>query len=275
MDLDKILAEVEADLAKEGFALAKADDDKDDAGSAAPEASASAPAGPPPGADAAPPDASAAPAPDMAPPAAAPDASADPAAAPADGSAGPPDMEALKSEYSALPVDELQMHFVAVKAALMAKMGSQSPSMAPDMGPDQGASAPPAADPSASSSAPVPAMKGEMSAVKPGLGASASMAKSESAMRLMEEQIEMLTKAVELVVGAPQRKSVKGVSELQFLSKGEETVKKAETLTAAQIREKLSEKARNPSLSKSDKNAIVAYSIGTDLDLAKIEHLLA
>lgn len=274
MDIDQILAEIESDLAKDGFALAKADDDKDDAALSPPAAESAPPAGPPGGA---PPDASAAPAgppaADAPPDAPPPDASADPAA-PADGSAGPPDMEALKAEYSDLPVDELQMHYVAIKAALMAKMGSQSP----DMGAEASASAPPSAppvDPSASSSAPVPAMKGEMSAVKPGLGSSASMAKSEQDMQLMSEKIEMLTKAMELVVGAPQRKSVKGVSELQFLSKGEEKLKKSEGLSKAQIQEKLSEKARDPKLSKSDKNAIVAFTIGTDLDLAKVEHLLA
>lgn len=268
MDIDQILAEIESDLAKDGFALAKADDDKDEAALSPPAAESAPPAGPPGGA---PPDASAAPAgPPDAPP---PDASADPAA-PADGSAGPPDMEALKAEYSDLPVDELQMHYVAIKAALMAKMGSQSP----DPGAEASASAPPSAppvDPSASSSAPVPAMKGEMSAIKPGLGSSASMAKSEQDMQLMSEKIELLTKAMELVVGAPQRKSVKGVSELQFLSKGEEKLKKSEGLSKAQIQEKLSEKARDPKLSKSDKTAIVAFTIGTDLDLAKVEHLLA
>src|SRR5688572_13524000 len=158
--LDAMLADLAVELAPmlkaEAQALAKADDDApaeesegsgEPAGPPASESEESAPAedsGPPAEASAPAPEASA-PAPEMSAPA--PEASAAPGADQAIQPA--PTVEALQAEYAKLDPEAQKMHYLAVKAALLATMGAQSAgpagpeASAPPMGPEASAGAPP------------------------------------------------------------------------------------------------------------------------------------
>lgn len=268
-DLDALLASVQAELNANRLAKADGDDkdatDSDGGGdSAPPDASAGSAAPPSAGPPGAPPDASASAG--GPPPDASGSAPMDPAAGGAPGAGDPaagaspaPDLGALKAEYDALAPEELQLHYLACKAALMGKMGSSSPSPSPGMGgpdasagpagppagPDMGAppaSAPPDGGADVSSNPMPPTAKSEMNpkaqaGAKPGMGTSAPMAKSEEAMadkalkeavdRLEKSQaesaatIDKLAEIVGKVAGVPMRKSIANISEVKVLAKND------------------------------------------------------
>jgi hypothetical protein len=165
--LEAVLAEVSnelhAMLKSEAASLSKAlpkddpgEESEGSSGPAAPPEESSAPApGPeasaPPEAPAPGPEASAPPMEGSAPPAE--EAAAAPEGSPAHegGEIEPaPSVEELQAEYSKLPPEDMKMHYLAVKAALMATMGAEQG--APPPGPE--ASAPMAPPPPAPPSAP-------------------------------------------------------------------------------------------------------------------------
>lgn len=309
-ELESILAEVERDLAvvlkseQDKLQKAQEDGDGDDKGSAPPsdggsdDASASAP--PSDDSGSAPPEASS---PDASaggpPPADAASASADPAAA--DGSAGPMDMDSLKAEYASLPPEELKMHYLACKQALLEVMqqgagagaspdpsappgASPSPDAgSPPPGPPAGAASPspsappgpPAApmSPSPSPDQPPPAMKGEMKASPANGGGKPKMAKSEdekdAKIADLEQQVTLLAKAVDLALATPQRKAVTSVG---FLAKTEDKPADKQ-LSRDDIKARLSEVAKRPNLAKSDRDLINKFCVGT-ADASAIAHLL-
>jgi len=276
-EFQKIVAEVEGAMAqiRPAHSLQKAQDaDEDDKGEAsaapeasspAPDASASAPASP---------DASPAPAPDASASAGpAPAPSADPAAPGAEGGEEAPEtVETLTAKYDGLEESELKMHYLAAKAALMKKMQSAapapgaSPSAAPPMAPSPSASPAPA---------PAPAMKAEIAAAPANGG---QMLKSEQAevalakaqVEQLSQQFQVLARAVELLA-QPQRKAITGINQ-GFLAKTEESTNKP-AMTKDQVLAKLKNRVSDPSLSKSDRNLINKYSVGS-IDVSQIEHLL-
>ncbi len=300
-ELDSMLASVTSEviefLRKDEAELAKAvkdapaEESEGSEGPAAPEASAPAPDEAPP-ADAAPPmddgsaPAEAAPPEGSAPadgaPAPAPDAMAqDQAIEPA------PTVEQLQAEYSQLDPEALKLHYLACKGAIMMAMGQAGPeasapapdASAPPMAPPGGAPAPEASAP--------PAFKAEMGAGKKidlsdGNGGeikAGKLGKSESDQRI--EALELQLKKSEQtmlqlveIVAKPLRKSVKGVSELQFITKeGDAPVAApSSTMTKAEITSKLREKAKT-TLSKSDRDLMNQFVVGA-VDITKIEHLL-
>jgi hypothetical protein len=75
------------------------------------------------------------------------------------------------------------------------------------------------------------------------------------------------------LIAKPLRKSVKGISELSFLSKEGVTSTEAKPLTKSEITGILREKARDASLKKSDRDLISKFTVGA-VDQTKIEHLL-
>lgn len=89
----------------------------------------------------------------------------------------------------------------------------------------------------------------------------------------LKKTIDGLTKVVEMMVVAPQRKSIKGISELAFLGKTESVTAEAKPLTKSEVKDKLAEKAKSPSLSKSDKDLIRSFYVG-NVGVDKVEHLL-
>lgn len=259
-ELDAILAEVQRDLdgslATERARLAKAADEaspessppaKDDMPSDAdpkPAEDTEAPKAPPVDADMSPPDAK-------------------PEASDLPGEEGGDhlDLGALKDEYAGLPDHELEIHFAAIKAAMMdkAKGGSASPSPSPS------ASLPPAppspsASPALKAEKPAEMSKSEQELIK-------GIQKENSDLRL---QLEGLTKAVSLIVSQPSRKAIVGQSQL-YLAKGEEQATPS-NLSRDEAIALLREKAKT-NLSKSDRGLINQFCIGS-VDLSQVAHLL-
>lgn len=305
--LKAIMAEVEAEigalLKAEHAILAKAADDSadepSDEGSAAPAgpADASADMGSAPAEGSAPgPEASASPAPEMG---MAPEGSPAPEMAPEGdpaAEAGPVDPEALKAEYAQLAPEELQMHYMACKAALAEVMGGDPEGAAP-AGPEAsapGMGAPPAGPAAAgpeASAMPPPAMKAEVPAdmkknpanggsekaavpdaiksePKMGEDLKKSLASRDAKVQELEQQIEMLVKAVELSLAQPMRKAVTSVN---FVPRTESAP--AKELSKAEINARIAEIARNPSLKKSDRERIVSFSLG-NIGVEQIKDLL-
>lgn len=280
-ELKALVAEVETEigalLKAEKDKLAKAHPGEDTSAEIPPDESATASAKPPEAsASASPaPDASAAPAPDASMPPA--DASAAP---PADASADPAadegtmDPEALKAEYAKLPPDELKIHFLAAKAALMEVMGGADDGSA-------GAPPPPAAPPapppvaSASPSAP-PALKAEMKSVDANGGKELPIKKSEQELQIealkaevteQKDALEKLVKAVTVMVERPERKAVTSTA---FIPKTDEAAK---PLSKAEVMEKLKKVSAAPGLKKSDRDLINGFCVDA-VSLEKIQHLL-
>ena len=277
-ELEAILAEVENDLTQvlksesENLAKAVGDENDPDAGAPPPAGDAPAPGGeaspeasaPPDAAPSAPPEDSASPA---APPAEEGSAPADPAA-----EQGPMDVEGLKAEYSQLPPEELKMHYLAAKAAMFEVMQGAGGAAPGAPAPAPGAGAPPPPDPAAP-----PAMKSEVPAAQEvsaspgngGMAKSEALAKSEAKFEELAAQVDLLTKALDLSLATPQRRAVTSLSFLKKTESGEEEVQ----LSKSEIMEKIGEKAKDPSLSKSDRSLINGFCVGS-VDVKKIEHLL-
>lgn len=245
-EIAKVLAELDADLKKgeqeaaetlkkaaEGEPPEKEDASAsaggEDSGAPASDASAGGPpapdasaGGPPPGPDAS---AGGAPAP-----------GGDPAM-----DAGPGlTPEALQAEYAQLPPEELDMHIQAALAAKEALSAAAGPAAgAPGMAPP--APAAPMAPPDASAGGPPMMGKEELRINKEANGGKISMGKSEDTelrkefeslkkaheelLKNAKEDTENLTKAVKLVLEAPVRKSISGISEVPADLKKSEEVK--------------------------------------------------
>lgn len=147
--------------------------------------------------------------------------------------------------------------------------------------------APPAADPS---QIPPPAMKsdaglglmkpkstGEMSSNKanggPGPGA-VKLGKSEEneEMAEMKTKLELMAKAVTMLIGQPMRKAITGISQLNHLPKNDGSNEKVEVkLSKAQITDKL-KSLDQAKLTKSDRTAINTYY--NKFEVGGIAHLL-
>jgi hypothetical protein len=217
-DLNKTFGDVKEKLSKsdvqkdEGFPEASPEAEKEAIPEASESATPDAPSAPPEQAEAAP--------------------EAQEAGDPAQEMGGELTPEALQAEYEKLPPEELQMHKMALEAAL-AKM-SPPPEAAPAM---PSPSAPPEA-PAA------PAMKSEKQEGE-------DLAKSEVAS--LKEDIEILAKAVKALIETPVRKAITSLDEL---SKSEEPVK-AKSLSPAEFWSKLKEVSKRSNLKKSDKQLIV------------------
>src|SRR6185436_7072793 len=300
--LDQLLVEVtneisdylrkdEADLRKAAGDEGPSPSDEESEGSSGPAAPAESAA--PPMDEASAPTEASAPAPEAA-PEMAPEGSADPMAAQGDQAIEPaPSVEALMAEYQKLDPEALRMHYLAAKQALMAAMGAGQPEPSAPMAPE--ASAPAAPAPMApEASAPPMAMKGEMSAGKDmgdlsdganggEMTAGSKLGKSEKdaeiedlRAKLAKNEEQILELAMRLT--APLRKSVKGISELPFITTegGSVTKTSVEGLSKPEIIAKLREKSRDGSLKKSDREKINAFTLGdTTVTVKDLEHLLA
>lgn len=279
-ELKAILSEVQTELDQlfKSEKLSKAVGDDEPTPEATPEASAASPEGSAPA-----PEASAPPAPVASP--AAPNAPADmtpgdtmPHDAPAESAEGTPgeieattDPEALKAEYMKLAPEELKMHYLAAKQALIEAMGGgqEAPAPAPEA-----PMAPPATP------APEMTMKGEKDYAKANGGemSKGKMAKSEpneevellkGQIENQNKQIEMLVKAVDLTLSQPLRKAVTSVA---HLPKTENLPTDVTKLTKAQIDLKL-KPVITQNLSKSDRQLINQYYTDA-VKVDAIAHLL-
>lgn len=304
--LKSILDEVENELGKlvkSDLALAKArpgedtpDEGQDDSSKTDPSGSNTDAASASPDPASASPDAAGS---DSAPPA--PDASA--SGPPADaGSAPPPDASAsagapggdpamdqgpidpqqLMAEYSKLPPEELKMHYLACKEALVQVLGAAGGdpgSAAPP--PDASAGAPPpppaAGPPPPDAGAGGPTLKAEvpsgnkLSSPGPAIGEN-PLHKSE--VQALNAKLDATNAAVDKLVGAvkhvfeaPLRKSIVSVADIA------PTAADPTKLSREQIRAKLKVVASSPTLAKSDRDLISGYDLRT-VKVDQIAHLL-
>ena len=198
--------------------------------------------------------------------------------------------QTLESQYAALPVEELKLHFVACKTALMAALGAAG-------GPPEG-STPPAPAPAAPAApAPQPQMGKKEFPVAEGSGgemkSAGKMCKSEQETQL-ESRLETLEKSVKekdeyiktieekfsaaaegltkLINSQPMRKSIAGVS---FVTR-EEGVNSAQNtpvLSKAEAIAKCNEISARPDLKKSDRELLNKFVTGNCAQ-DQIQHLL-
>lgn len=234
-------------------------------GAPAPDASATAPA-------------DGAPAPDAS-------ASADSSASqdPAQDAGG--SVESLQAEYAALPLEELKMHMLACKAALISQMaqgGAEDQSAAPADGasaPD--ASATPGASPAASPAAP---------SAPPPSDAEPPMAKSQDNELLdrianleksLKEKDELLNGFGTALTKFNEKLSTrKGIAHVSAIMKpGTELAKSEDKLDLSnlsfdEIKSQLNTITATTKLNKSDQTAVLKFVAGNDKDTAKIAHLL-
>lgn len=249
-ELDLLISDVKKNLldvldTEKAQRLAKAAPPDDEPGAGAPP-SPSASAGPPVDDSPAPP-AGGAPPPDAPP---APGADAPPGGE----EAGAPTFDELKAEFAKLAPEELEMYFLAAKAAMQEAQGAPGAGAPPS--PSASAGPPPSAAPSPSAP---PAMKAEM---KP----NGELAKAEAKIAELSQHVENLAKMVEHLA-VPQRKAITAST---YLGKSED---KATTMTDTQIKQKLGERARERDLKKSDRELINSFCVGT-VNKKDIEHLL-
>lgn len=198
---------------------------------------------------------------------------ADPAAA-----MGEVSVESLQAEYEGMPLDQQKMHLLALKAAMMKAMMDQEaapPAGAVPPGAPQGAPpvAPPeAAPPVAPPAAPPPVQKSDPAIFSTLEALKKSVEDLQKSVKEKDEIISGFGKAVEGLKGVivSQRKAVTSVASL---AKSEPAQVDLSGLTKEKVTQKLSEVAMGK-LSKSDRDLIVSYSVGTLKDVSKIAHLL-
>jgi hypothetical protein len=190
------------------------------------------------------------------------------------------DVAQLQAELEQEPIERLKVLHLAVKGAIMAKIGTDPDQAATPMAPPAPVATPPAAPPQDNL-----AMKKEVSSEASANGGKIeggkAFGKSEAETKEVEdlkkkvseqdEVVNQLLKAVNLMIERPERKAITGVS---FITKGqEEKVSPVASLTKSEIQDKLCAVASSPDLKKSDRELINSYCVGA-VGLGKIEHLL-
>jgi hypothetical protein len=212
-----------------------------------------------------------------------------PAEAPADGAAPDPaqdetgSVESLQAEYSALPLEELKMHLLACKAALMAQMvqggGEGAESAAPDA--DAAEGTPPALEGAAPADGAVPpAPEGEPPMQKTETDP-AVLERLTSLEKSLKEKDEIINGfgavASNLERILTKRKSAHSIAVLgkpgTEMAKSEDGID-VSSLKTEQVIEKLNEITANGKLSKSDRDAVISYVASSVKDITKIAHLL-
>jgi hypothetical protein len=103
--------------------------------------------------------------------------------------------------------------------------------------------------------------------VQGGTVAKSELNAAESKIAELTAQVEGLAKAVEAALSRPQRRAVTSVS---FLGKSEVGDKEP---TREEIKERLSEVAKSPTLKKSDRERIISYTVG-NIGYEQIKDLL-
>jgi hypothetical protein len=263
-ELEGILAEVEQELAvvTKSTKLAKAvgpfEDDAttegpppEDAGlEASPEGDAGAP----------PADAGAAPGGEMTP-----------------GQISPEDIEALAMEYAQLPPEELEVHAIAIDAAIqMVTGGGAAPGGPPPGGPPPGGPPPGGPPPGGPPPGGAPMMMSEAKIEEKILKKfEAERTASAQELDILKGHVDTLAKALNLAlnVGQPMRKAVTSVTHIDKPGSDRGTTESVKGLSRAEITSRLTEKTRDPSMKKSDRALVNKYYDGA-IGVEDISHLL-
>lgn len=317
-ELNKLLSQVTDDVQEmlkhetdEGEALSKADEGEEAPAEKTPEGSSSeTPEAPPAPSDAGPPagpEASASPegSPEGSPDGA-PEGSPDGGDPAADGGATP---EALQAEYAQLPPEELKMHFLACKAALMASMSGQpgaddGSAGAPPAGPEASA-APmgPPAGPEASAPVPPAPQFGKKEFKAEGSGGQMSksekdfserLSKAEKAIAEVDELKKSIASKDVLIAGLEEnigkvaegfktlltrqqvmRKSLTGIS---YANKPGVDAPAAgadfSTMSKSEVVQKLNEVTASPNLSSADRSLITRFVVGENVPVSTVAKFL-
>ena len=191
----------------------------------------------------------------------------------------------MESKLQALPDDKLMHLYQAAKQAVFARMQPQgqdpsagAPPAAPPMSPSPGPSPSPApgAPPAFKAEKPMAANPanggGKTSAVKIGKSEQEEDMDTKKVADL-EQQVELLGKALTLLAGAPLRKAVTSVSHLPKPGDTAADKKDVAKLTKAEVTAKLIEKTRDPAMSKADRKLVNGF-YDNSVSLEKIAHLL-
>jgi hypothetical protein len=219
----------------------------------------------------------------------APPSNAVPSDAPADGASQDPaqdgggSVESLQAEYAALPLEELKMHLLACKAALMAQMvqggGDGSEGSGPADGAMPDASAP--ADPAAEGAAPPPAAPEGTPPMQKSEIDPAILERLTTLEKSIKEKDEVIAGFGAIAAGLEKaftkRKSAHSIAVLG--KPGTEMVKSEDSidvtsLKTEQVIERLNTITANGKLSKSDRDAVITYVASPVKDINKVAHLL-
>lgn len=207
------------------------------------------------------------------------------------GAGGEGDVQALAAEYAKLAPEELEMHLMAIEAAMQqmqggaaggpeAAAGGMPPAGAPAPASQAGAMPPegsPAMKSEKSVSASASAEKSkhkmgkeesshaeESSAKKKEVSAEESSSISKSEFDEMKAKLDVAMKGIEFLT-RPMRKAV-----TEFVG---ETTKPAASFTKSEVTAKLKSVTASPTLAKSDRNLINGFYDGA-VSLDQIAHLL-
>lgn len=195
--------------------------------------------------------------------------------------AGPASAEELLGQliqaYSSMQPEELMIHYKAAKTAVVDLMQGGDPAAGdPGMGPEAGGPGmgSPEASPGPSMAAgPGPGPEASLGKTSMPANPNGSLAKSEQAnaietlLKSYNEKMELFERALVKMVGAPQRKAVTGVDFVSRVQPEKQELSKSEALV------RLNEKAKDPNLKPSDREAINSYAFGS-VNLSAVEHLL-
>lgn len=197
-----------------------------------------------------------------------------------------PTVEQLQAEFEALPDDQLRMMYLAAKGALASRMGAAGGAGAEMSAPAGGP--PPAAPPAGP-----PAMKSEAKVVASPKASGGKITKAELDPRidLLQKQLNATQETLKAqdtalmglakTLATPIRKSVKGISDLQWINRDADAPKAPQqdvrALTKAEQKARLRERVRElgvaGKLTKSDRELVVAFDMG-HVDVSKVEHLI-
>ena len=209
-----------------------------------------------------------------------------------DESAGP---EALTAEYAKLPIEELKMHVMAAHQALMQAIGGDGGGQDPSMGQPDGAPAGGPAPEATPPAGPPP----EATPEQPPMGKKEFKANESNGGKIMKSQIELrletleksladkdatiadletkfgkaaegLQKLIEKSNNVALRKSISGIS---FDKKPGEVGKEEVVLSKSEAIAKCNALSTKSDLKKSDRDAIMAFVIGS-APQSTISHLL-
>lgn len=186
------------------------------------------------------------------------------------------DVAHMDAMYASMSRPELIAHHDSVKRALDA-MGMQEQAAPPAM--DQAAAAP---APDQAPAAPMMKSENDVVVVVPEsiqTSQETELLKSELATKTGE--IEKLNKTLEAVTAfvtkLVEKKAApagKAITQLDAITKSEALEPEVKTLSKKEITEKLTQKASDPKLQKSDRDAINAYYDAGQINLTGISHLL-
>jgi len=186
---------------------------------------------------------------------------------------GPPDMEALVNEYAQLPPQELELHYLATKQALMAVLGGAQGGAS---GPEGAPPSPPASGPAGPGGPPpeaTPTLKSDRAAI----------AAKDAEIKALQEQLSKsngrlsnVEKVIHLMTNRPLRKAITHISHVakpgteEKLDKSEVDVTK---LSKSEVTERLNKAVRSPDMKKEDRRLVTAYMYNR-ANLDDIKHLL-